>query len=97
MHHYLYNDLRHHHHDHHLPDDNLIIGTDGTGGLFPQLRRVWTLGWHRSQGIVSLFCKEQKLFLEKILLANEQILLTILKKHFLANVMITSEGRYVDR
>ena len=46
-----------------------------------------------ARALSPFFAKSKELFLEKILLANEQILLTILKKHFLANVMITSEGR----
>ena len=40
--------------DDHLADDNLIISADRTGGLFPKLGRVWTLGWHRTQSVVSL-------------------------------------------
>ena len=38
----------------HLADDNLIISADRTGGLFPKLGRVRTLGWHRTQSVVSL-------------------------------------------
>ena len=38
----------------HLADDNLIISADRTGGLFPKLGRVRTLGWHRAQSVVSL-------------------------------------------